>query len=183
MCFTFARKLNISMPGYADIYVLGSVRTEQSVEAFLEHFLPSRIESAGEYEISQYSESPTVVYTTAFDLIRHCSKNLTEIHAIYWHSDSQPEHAMVFYLHDGGLIFGVSTPYENSQRVDQIATDLGAFFYTDEVIVTYEALPPASVMEFRALFHSLSAHLDETSRQCRGHKTIKGKQAAPSNDG
>lgn len=171
------------MPEYADIYALGGARTEQSIEAFLDRFLPSRIESADEYEIPQYSASPTVVYTNAADLIRHCCKNENEVHTIYWRSDAQPEHAMVFFLRDGGLIVGVSTPSDDSQRVDRIATDLGGLFDTEEVIVAYEDLPPESTKDFTSFFHSLPPYPDETSRRTCAHRPIKGEQVSCGNGG
>lgn len=101
------------MPEYADIYALASRRTEQAVTEFLDHFLPDRVESAAEYEIPQYSDAPTTVFTQASDLIRYCCDNPNEVHAVYWRSETRPEHAMVFFYGDGGLIFGVSTPAED----------------------------------------------------------------------
>ena len=165
------------MPEYADIYALASERTERAITEFLDHFLPGRVESADEYEIPQYSSSPTIVYTKASDLIRHCCDNSNEVHTVYWRSDIQPEHAMVFFLGDGGLIFGVSTPAEDHQRVDLVADNLGRFLNTEEVIVTYEDLPPESSEGFRSFFHGLPPLPDETARHSRAHRPIKGEQA------
>lgn len=62
---------------------------------------------------------------------------------------------MVFFLADGGIVFGISIPVENSARVDQISRRLQAWFETDKVIITYEELPPESMDAFDALFQSL----------------------------
>jgi hypothetical protein len=169
------------MPEYADIYALASKRTEQAITDFLDHFLPGRIESADEYEIPQYSGSPITVYTHAEDLIRHCCGNPNEVHAIYWRSDQQSEYAMVFFLEDGGLIFGVSTPAEDRHRVDWIADELKRFLDAEGVIVTYEDLPPESTEEFVAFFQSLPSHPDDTARRSRAHRPIKGEQDARGN--
>ena len=167
------RKTTSTMPEYADIYVLGSERTEQAIGDFLDHFLPSRIESADEYEIPQYSESPDVVYTKASDLIRHCCKNRNEVHTIYWRSDAQPEHVMIFFLRDGALIYGISTPADVHQQVDRVAADLGVFLDTEKVIVSYEDLPPESSEGFHAHYGSLPPNPGEAARRCRAHRPIK----------
>lgn len=163
------------MPEYADIYALASKRSGQAITEFLDHFLPERVESADEYEIPQYSDAPTTVFTKASNLIRYCCDNPIEVHAVYWRSENQPEHAMVFFLGDGGLIFGVSTPAEVHQRVDLVADELGRFLNTEEVIVTYEDLPPESTEDFRSFFQRLPTKPDETARRCRAHRPIKAR--------
>jgi hypothetical protein len=169
------------MPEYADIYALASKRTEKAVTEFLDHFLPERVESADEYEIPQYSDAPSTVYTKASDLISHCCDIPNEVHTVYWRSENQPEHAMVFFLNDGGVIFGLSTPAEDHQRIDLVADDLGRFLNTKEVIVTYEDLPPGSSEDFRSFFQSLPPKPDETARRSRAHRPIKGEQGVAPN--
>jgi len=46
------------MPEYSDIYVISDKRDKNTIDLFLEHFLPKREESADEYEVPQYSENP-----------------------------------------------------------------------------------------------------------------------------
>jgi len=172
------------MPEYADIYVLGKKRSSDAIIAFLNHFLPSRRESADEYEVPQYSKAPHTMFNTANELITYCCQNPQETHAIYWQNITGEEHAGVFFLKDGGLIFGVSTPADNHSKVDAVSDDLGRFLDTGEVIVTYEDVPPESVNDF----HSFFAHLPkiddaasaEAARQTRAHRPIKAK---PSNGG
>ena len=161
------------MPEYADIYAIGGDRSERAITQFLDTFLPTRVESADEYEIPQYSDSPTIVYTKASDLILHCCTNRNEVHAIYWRSDEPPEHAMVFFLVDGGVILGVSTPAENSERVDQIASKLERHVGSDKAFITYEDTPPESIQEFCALLNSLDSNPGELARKTRVHRRIK----------
>jgi hypothetical protein len=173
---TFAGKqIPPVMPEYADIYGLAKERTEDAVMEFLDHFLPSRIESADEYEIPQYSRTPVTVFTQASELIRHCCAHRGEVHSIYWRSDIQEEHVMVFFLADGGLVVGVSTPADNHEKVDRIALDLVRFLDDEEIIVTYEDLPPASTESFRSLYDSLPPEPNESARRSRAHRPINGE--------
>lgn len=167
------------MPEFADIYVLGKERKADAINAFLDHYLPLREESADEYEVPQYSKSPKHVFKDAKVLIDYCCANKNEAYSVYWQhlSNDFPQHVMVFFLSDGGIVFGISTPSEDSEKVDQISIDLGGWFKTKEVIVTYEDLPPDSIETFKAFFDSLPEAKDKKSadavRRLRAHKPIK----------
>ena len=164
------------MPEYADIYGLSTTRTPGEIRRFLDHFLPSRIESADEYEVPQYSDSPRIVFQTADELIAHCCENSSEIHAVYWRSDSVPRYAEVFFLSDRNLIFGISTPSEDHSAVDAAARDLCSFLSSADVFVTYEDVPPDSATEFRSILAGLSDDPSEAERQNRTHKPIRVEQ-------
>ena len=165
------------MPEYADIYVLRGNRCHDAIVSFLDHFLPSRRASADDYEVPQYSETPHTVFKTSDELIAYCCQNPKEPHTIYWESEVEYEHAEVFFLKDGGLIFGISTPADNPAKVDSVSNELGRFFDTDEVIVTYEDLPPESIDEFHSLFANLpridDAESAKAARQTRAHRPIR----------
>lgn len=165
------------MPEYADIYVLGRERSPDLITRFLDHFFPARSEAADEYEVPQFSEAPQMVFKTADELINHCCQHSKEAYSIYWRSNAGDEHAEVYFLEDGGLIFGVSTPAENHTRVDEVSSELGRFFETDEIFVTYEDLPPDSVDGFKAFLASLPAIVDlagaEAARRTRAHRPIE----------
>ena len=175
------------MPEYADIYVLGGKRSPDAIIGFLDHFLPSRRESADEYEVPQYSDAPYTVFKTADELIAYCCQNPKEPHTIYWRSDAEDEHAEVFFLKDGGLIFGFSTPADDYSKVDAVSNELGRFFDTDEIIVTYEDLPPESTLDFHSFFANLPTIGDaasaEAARRTRAHRPIKGEPGAAPNGG
>lgn len=166
------------MPEYADIYVLGRERSPDLITRFLDRFLPSRSESADEYEVPQYSGAPLWVFRTADELIRHCCQHSMEVHGIYWRSNARDEHAEVYFLEDGGLVFGISTPAEDHARVDAVSSELGRFFETEEIFVTYEDLPPDSVDGFRRFLASLPEIVDqaaaEAARRTRAHRPIRG---------
>jgi hypothetical protein len=165
------------VPEYADIYVLGGKRCTNAIIDFLDHFLPSRRESADEYEVPQYSKTPYIVFNTADELIAYCCQNPKEPHTIYWQNDAEDEHAVILFLKDGGLVFGISTPADNHSKVDAVSNELGSFFGTDEVIVTYEDLPPESVDDFHSFFANLPRIYDsasaEAARRTRAHRPIK----------
>lgn len=164
------------MPEYADIYGLSTTRTSDEIRRFLDRFLPSRIESADEYEVPQYSDSPHTVYQTADELIAHCCENPSEVHAIYWRSDAVPRHAEVFFLADRNLIFGISTPSEDHSTVDAAAHDLCSFLNSSDVFVTYEDVPPETTEEFRSVLDGLNDDPAESERQTRTHKPIRVEQ-------
>ena len=164
-----------NIPEYADIYALSKHRTVPAITQFLDSFLPSRIPSADEYEIPQFSDAPTVVYTNAAELIRHCCENRTVVHAIYWRSAARCEHAMVFFLADEGLILGISTPADDAPRVDLIADQLSRHVGSDDVYVTYEDTPPESIREFNTLLLDLDPNPTESHRGTGVHGPIKGE--------
>ena len=84
---------------------------------------------------------------------------------------------MVFFLADGGMILGVSTPSENFKRVDEIAIKLERFIGSDNVFITHEDTPPESIAEFLTLLNSLESAPDELARGTRVHRRIKGEQS------
>src|SRR4051812_28664240 len=97
----------------ADVYVLANVRSAALVRRFLEWFLPDRTPSASEYEVPEYANKPEHVFDRPDDLIRHCEAYPDLHHRICWsnsHPGSVPSHAHVYFLADGGLILGLSTP-------------------------------------------------------------------------
>ena len=167
------------MPEFADIYGLSVTRTSNEIYRFLEHFLPSAVESADEYEIPQYSDCPHTVLQTADELIAHCCENSNEVHALYWRSDSIQRHAEVFFLEDQNLIFGISTPSEDPSAVDAVARDLCSFLNSSDVFVTYEDVPPENTNEFRVVLENLNDEPTEGERRSRAHKPILVEQAVP----
>lgn len=139
------------MPEYADIYVLSRARTRPAIEAFLQAFVPEREEGADEYEVPQYSNSPTVVFKKADELIDHCCCRLREAHAIYWRAvgGRKPEHAMVFFLQDEHIIFGVSTDAIDEAFSHTLLQRLKKHFSTEEALLRYEECPPETADAFR----------------------------------
>jgi hypothetical protein len=119
------------MPEYADIYVLSK--------------------ATDEYEVPQYSDSPKIVFRQASELINHCCANLREVHSIYWRTPegSKPEHAMVFFLPDEHIIYGVSTDAADEAQVRYFLARIKRHFKDKEALLYHEACPPESAVAFR----------------------------------
>jgi hypothetical protein len=139
-----------AMPEFADIYVLSKSRKPASVLSFLDTFAARREEAADEYEIPQYSQSPTHIFSSAEQLIDHCCSNVEETHAIYWRiSSGQASHAMVFFLSDGHVIYGLSVDAEDKREVEHLRQVLADHVGSSETLELWESPPPDSALEFR----------------------------------
>jgi hypothetical protein len=167
----------------ADIYALGRERRPEAIARFVEHFRISPMDSAEGYAVPRFSEAPRTVFERADELIAYCCESPTEAYSLYSSRATDGGRAMIFFLEDGGLIYGLSTPAENPSRVDALASELERFLETEEVIVTYETLPPDSVDAFRRLLASLPRVGDAASAQAaRGsaaHRVIKIEPGEP----
>lgn len=137
------------MPGYADIYALSEKREETFINRFLDCFLKDRIESANEYEIPQYSDSPEITFNNAQELVRYCCINRKEEHAIYWRNEHNDFHLEIFFLEDEHMILGISTPLENKSLVESTAKKLMEFNMSTQIILTAEELPPDCSLKFK----------------------------------
>jgi hypothetical protein len=131
------------MPEYSDIYVISEKRDSETVTKFLNHFLPEREESADEYEIPQYSDSPELILTKANELVEYCCNNKSTEHAIYWRGLNQrkPEHGMIFYLQDGNVIYGLSTDASDSKFANELLLNLKEHVGTNLGYIGHEASP------------------------------------------
>jgi len=123
------------------------------VNAFLEKFIPKRIESAEEYPFPQYSDNPEHVFSNAYDLITHLEKSEMDSYSVYWRSlDNLNEikHGMVFYTDDGKMIFGASIPGRDPEDVvaGLIFEKIRMFTGADVCCMTVEEAPPSNSTEF-----------------------------------
>ena len=142
------------MPEYSDVYVISRRRDSASVQKFLEHFLPQREESADDYEVPQYADEPQTTYERASEVMDHCAANVDEGYGLYWHAigKSKTEHAMVLYLQDGHVIYGLSTDAADEPYVRQLLTSMKAFLDSCCGYIAHEASPDAATLEeFEAL--------------------------------
>jgi hypothetical protein len=137
------------MSGYYDVYALATARTTDEVQRFLAHFAPEREESADDYTIPRFSDSPLYVFDRANEVIEYCVSHLTEPQSIYWRClrESGPAHAMVFFTTDGALLLGLSVITDE----DQWLKDLKAFAGSNVGCVLFEEAPPDSAEEFRRI--------------------------------
>jgi hypothetical protein len=139
------------MPEYADIYVLSKTRTPTAIIAFLDTFAAKREEAADEYEVPQYSNSPKIVFRRAAELIDYCCVNPREVHSIYWRAmdGEKPEHAMVFFLSDEHVVYGVSTDAADERLAHVFLARMKQHFGSEDALLCYEACPPESADAFR----------------------------------
>ncbi len=141
------------MPEYADIYVISHKRDLDTLEGFLNRFVPQREESADDYYLPQYADDPDAVFEHASELIEYCAKNKTVRYAIYWRAldDRKPEHCMVFFLEDGNLIYGLSTDAADQSSAEKLLGELKDYLDTDAGYIGHEASPEAdNLTEFLA---------------------------------
>ena len=141
------------MPGYADIYVLAKDRSVQSVEQFLDTFLPKRAHSAMEYELPQYSDTPEDVYPTPLPVLQRCASDPSLEYLFYWRAinHSKIEHAMVIFLNDGKVVYGVSTAASDKDFVMMTFDQMQAYLGTTLGFISYEHCPDFTTLaEFKA---------------------------------
>jgi len=137
------------MPSYSDIYVISEKRDRETVEEFLNEFLPVRDETADEYEFPQYSDSAEVIFHTAEEAVGKCIDERDLDYRIYWRalSEAKPEHAMVFFLADGNVIYGVSTDDAYPEYASELLLKLKSFFGSSLGYIGHEASPDAENIE------------------------------------
>lgn len=150
--------------GYlADIYVIKKSRSKKVADGFLNHFLPSRKESADEYLIPEYSDNPTREFDNADDLMFILEVNENYSNRVYWRNTDEKspnKHGMIFYNEDGTMIFGISRNANmsgdlNTESEDQCLTEMKKYFDTDLGYIHYENPPANSYKEFVKIANKL----------------------------
>lgn len=140
------------MPEYADLYILSKHRTRAAADAFLDRFLPHREESAVDYHVPRPATAPAIVFHRAADLIEHCCDHPATAHSIYWQATTgdTPGHAMIFFLSDGYVIYGLSTAAAEEGVTRSLLDDLKRHFHSDDALLRHEEAPPHSAAAFHA---------------------------------
>ena len=140
------------MPSYSDIYIISKKRDRKSVEDFLDKFLPQRTETADEYEFPQYSDNAEIIFSTADDALNKCIEEPDLDYRIYWRTlgENKPEHAMVFFLADGYVIYGLSTDDAYPEYATKLLSELQLFLGNNLGYIGHEASPDAeNLVEFK----------------------------------
>jgi len=134
------------MPEYSDIYVISNNRSIESINKYLDHFLPNREESAIEYVYPQFSEKPELITTHVSEILELCVENSNVEYSVYWRSigGTKPGHAMVFFLNDGYIIFGLSTDASDEVFAKSLLEKLKVFLDSSHGYMTWEAAPDVS---------------------------------------
>jgi len=137
------------MPSYSDIYVISEKRDRQTIEEFLNEFLPARDETADEYEFPQYSDNPEVMFRTADEALKKSINDRELDYRIYWRAlnDAKPEHAMVFFLADGYVIYGLSTDDAHPEYASDLLSKMKSFLGSSLGYIGHEASPDAENIE------------------------------------
>lgn len=137
------------MPSYSDIYVISNKRDRDSVEEFLDEFLPYREEAADEYEFPQYSDKAEIIFSSVTDVLNKCIDEPNVDYRIYWRALSQnnPEHAMVIFLVDGYVIYGLSTDDAYPEYASELLSKLQSFLDSTMGYIGHEASPDAENYE------------------------------------
>tara|TARA_R110002050_G_C8940495_1_gene512576 strand:+ start:100 stop:546 length:447 start_codon:yes stop_codon:yes gene_type:complete len=137
------------MPSFSDIYVISEKRNREIIDLFLNEFLPIRDESADEYEFPQYSENPEVIFRKAEEALDKCVAEKNTEYSLYWQAldRRKPEHAMVFFLPDSHVIFGVSTDDAYPEFAVQLLEKMKLFLGSDLGYIGHEAAPEAISLE------------------------------------
>ena len=127
---------------YADCYVLTNNRSKNFIYSFLNKFLPNREESDDEYEIPQYSSSPTKIFKSAKELIDYLEQNTKEVHTIYWSNkfDSDIQGGMCFFTNDGKIILGLycKTLFPDTTIEDKYLKEMETFCESNNGYYCYE---------------------------------------------
>lgn len=137
---------------FADCYVLTNNRTKETVNNFLETFVPQRKESADIYELPQYQEKTEIIFEKDSELIDYLVQNKSIPYSIYWRNTEKSDlrHIMCFFTNDGELILGLSTEtkFPNSEIEDIYFKELQEFAESEIGLITYEEPAPNNANEF-----------------------------------
>ena len=137
------------MPAYADIYVLSSDRTVACAVRFLDRFLPRRAQTADEFEIPQYAETPDVVHPNALPVMERCCREHSLPYNLYWRAldGRKPGYAMILYLVDGTVVYGLSTEEDDGALALRLLQEIQAFLSSSEGFIGHEATPSFDTAE------------------------------------
>jgi len=143
------------MAACADIYVLAPSRTKATVKAFLNRFLPDRIETANEYWIPQHVDTPHTVLHTSAEVISHCCGHSSQAQSLYWRrlGGEGPAYAMAIFTRDGCLILGLSA---NEQAAEKYLVELKEHAGSEIGYITVQGTPPQTGAEFRRIAREAS---------------------------
>lgn len=137
------------MPSYSDIYVISEKRDLKTINEFLNEFLPARDEAADEYEFPQYSDNPEIIFRSAEEALRKSIDDCELDYRIYWRAlnEAKPEHAMVFFLSDGYVIYGLSTDDAYPEYAADLLSKMKSFLGSTLGYIGHEASPDAENIE------------------------------------
>ena len=136
-----------------DIYALAPERSAAAVERFLARFLPDRDRAADDYWVQLGGVNPVAEFDTPEGMARFCEAHPEAEARAYWNGrgDADPHSAHVFFLPDGGLVFGLSVAAPDQAAWDCWLAELQAFTGAEYGYWTGECPPEDTVAEFVAV--------------------------------
>ena len=138
------------MVAHTDIYAIADDRSVASINAFLDEFLPERIDLQFEdWTVRDYPWGPVKAFTDTDEVLVFCCENKHVTKFLLWGDarDHMNVLAMVNFLIDGHVILGVAVPSEHESHIRAVSERLAGFVSDPRVIVGLEVIPPDSVSQ------------------------------------
>lgn len=132
---------------YADIYVIKKSRSKTLAEAFLNYFLPKRVENTNVYELPRFGNQVKLTFESADELMIYLEENPIAEQCIYCKNPdtkSLNRYGMIFYTPDSYMIFGISRYIKEKEGLEE----LKEFLNTETGYITYECPPENTYVEF-----------------------------------
>ena len=141
------------MAQYIDSYYLVEHRKPILVKQFLDKYMPNAIESAEDYPVPLYNDSPVTVFYNIETLLFYLEREKECEYAVYWQNlneNQRIKHFMVFHTDDGKMIFGVSVAASKPDDLLSITVfnELKVYLNSEIACITAEEPPPANSQEF-----------------------------------
>ncbi len=129
--------------------VISEKRNRRTIDLFLNEFLPVREETADEYKFPQYAESPDIIFHKAKEALEKCIAEKYIDYGLYWRAleKKKPEHAIVFFLADGNVIYGLSIDDAYPEYAAELLEKMKLFLDSGLGYIGHEASPDTSNLE------------------------------------
>ncbi len=140
-----------------DVYALAMSRDASPVAVFLNTFLLLRERCGGDYTVQHSDSVHEIVFSTPEEAIAYCCEHTTTCLSLYWSriGSEGPHFIHVHFLEDGGLVFGLSIPYECSGEAPvawhPLFDELMNFTGADNGYCVAECPPAGTTDEFRQI--------------------------------
>ena len=163
------------MGEFADIYAIADERSVESIDAFLDEFLPNRrTDWTGWWEVRDHPRSPARTFEEPNEVVAYCVEHTWVVEHVCWEGEVRwgrrhhhiRELAKAYFLADGQMIFGVATPSQHPTRVEVVARRLSDWCADGRVVVIFETPPPETSKGFTRLYQSLPDHHDGSTVRC-----------------
>jgi hypothetical protein len=137
-----------------DIYVLAGARNSTVIKRFLERFAAGAIQARFEYEIPQYCDTPSMIFSKADEVMEYLCEHSIESQSIYYRLANHPDkikNAMVFFTNDGHIIFGLSVYLSDASESEKYLKAMAVTVDARYGYFIQETPPPPTAVEFIAI--------------------------------